>query len=154
MDLAAFSQPTFDAREWAEGVLAPEKREGTLRKSSLKEGDRLVRFASGFVEPSLPSSLPSSLPFLITVGETLEAFLASASMRLQLLAQDLNGELEKGLMELTASFPRALAELNRLDTAGRELKGELGHVLGQVEKGRREGGRKEGKKGKVRLQQI
>jgi len=30
MDLAAFSQPTFDAQEWAEGVLAPEKREGTL----------------------------------------------------------------------------------------------------------------------------
>jgi len=29
MDLAAFSQPTFDAREWAESMLAPEKREGT-----------------------------------------------------------------------------------------------------------------------------
>jgi len=56
-------------------------------------------------------------------------------MRLQLLAQDLNGELEKGLTDLTASFPRALAELDRLDTAGKELKGELGHVLGQVRRG-------------------
>jgi len=86
------------------------------------------------LNPHSPSSLPLSLPFLTFIGETLEAFLASASMRLQLLAQDLNGELEKGLMELTASFPRALAELDRLDTAGRELKNELGHVLGQVGK--------------------
>lgn len=65
-------------------------------------------------------------------------------MRLQLLAQDLNGELEKGLMDLTASFPRALAELDRLDTAGKELKGELGHVLGRVRREGGEGGRKGG----------
>jgi hypothetical protein len=93
----------------------------------------VIQCGSGFAKLSLP------LPLLL-LGETLEAFLATASMRLQLLAQDLNGELEKGLMDLTASFPRALAELDRLDTAGKELKGELGHVLGQVGKGGRERG--------------
>jgi hypothetical protein len=36
MDLAAFSQPTFDAREWAEGLLAPEKREGTSIETGKK----------------------------------------------------------------------------------------------------------------------
>lgn len=29
MDLAPFSQPTFDARAWVESILTPEKRDGT-----------------------------------------------------------------------------------------------------------------------------
>ncbi|TFJ83551.1 hypothetical protein NSK_005147 [Nannochloropsis salina CCMP1776] len=102
MDLAPFSQPTFDARAWVESILTPEKRD----------------------------------------GETLDAYVSAVSMQLQLLAQELNGELERGMMELTGSLPRAMTELCLLETSGRSLEQELGHVLAQAVKAQdgREGG--------------
>ncbi|EKU21277.1 conserved oligomeric golgi complex subunit 7 [Nannochloropsis gaditana CCMP526] len=95
MDLAPFSQHTFDARAWVESILTPEKRD----------------------------------------GETLDAYVSAVSMQLQLLAQELNGELERGMMELTGSLPRAMTELCLLETSGRSLEQELGHVLAQVKRG-------------------
>lgn len=79
-------------------------------------------------------------------GDNVETFISSISMKLQLLSQDLNGELEKGksmmmllimnddddayihthtyigLMDLMGSFPRAMAELDRLELSGKDLK--------------------------------
>src|SRR6056297_156347 len=41
----------------------------------------------------------------------------------------------EGMMELTGSLPRAMTELCLLETSGRSLEQELGHVLAQVRRG-------------------
>ena len=73
-------------------------------------------------------------------NSSLDAHVSAVSMKLQILAADLNDELEASMAELLAAVPRTLAEVERIEGAVGTLQGDLSKLSTRLDGGGGPGG--------------
>ena len=66
-------------------------------------------------------------------SSSLDAHVSAVSMKLQILAADLNDELEASMAELLAAVPRTLAEVDRIEGAVETLRADLTKLTARLD---------------------
>ena len=64
---------------------------------------------------------------------TLEAHISAVFTKLQILAADLNDDLERGMNEVVNALPRAIGEAERVESLAESLTGDLARVSSRLE---------------------
>jgi hypothetical protein len=141
MDVSSLSKSNFEVESWVESVLC-DRREGGPRAARNWHFHDVKRLLGPIVITTVSCFPP---------GDALETYISTISMKLQLLSQDLNSELEKGtwrnleytspngyprqpglksrlimaaLMDIVGTFPKAMSEVDRFETAMKDLTGD------------------------------